>query len=262
MCACRASSVSNVSKIPNVVSPARNAYQVTVPGSAAASSRPDSRNAASSPSLPGFASSSASTPNFSCAVIHQWCRPRPARAAPAGAALLLDHGVVVDSVNVSVFAYVPGRTPSLAPIACRNSSVTASLLMGPGYLSSPSGPALTGLNAVLVFAAFSARTVSACGSENAPLTRWPGAFAAVSATDSVASPAVEITLAVVCASYVFPTPGVNWPKLAAGPSVSDSVAGTLPPTVPFWLVEYVAGGGPDAGGGFVRARCRYVSASC
>ena len=39
----------------------------------------------------------------------------------------------------------------------------------------------------------------AVGSENAPLTRWPGAVALGSVTDSVASPAVEITLAVVVA---------------------------------------------------------------
>ena len=34
-------------------------------------------------------------------------------------------------------------------------------------------------------------------SENAPLTRWPGAVVEASATVRVASPAVEITLAVV-----------------------------------------------------------------
>ena len=32
------------------------------------------------------------------------------------------------------------------------------------------------------------------------------------------------------AKYVFATPGVNGPNVAAGPSVSDSVAGTVPPT--------------------------------
>jgi hypothetical protein len=35
---------------------------------------------------------------------------------------------------------------------------------------------------------------------------------------------------VVDVSYVAPTPGVNGPNWAAGPSVSDSVAGTVPPT--------------------------------
>ena len=38
---------------------------------------------------------------------------------------------------------------------------------------------------------------SADGSENVPLTRWPGRVALGSATLSSASPAVEITLAVV-----------------------------------------------------------------
>jgi hypothetical protein len=43
------------------------------------------------------------------------------------------------------------------------------------------------------------RAVSACGSENVPLTRWPVAVALGSATLSVASPAVEMTVAVVLA---------------------------------------------------------------
>ena len=68
-------------------------------------------------------------------------------------------------------------------------------------------------------------------------------------------------MAVVEAVYVFARPGVNGPKLAGGPSVSDSVAGTLPPTPPSVLVPYVAGGGPGAGGVAGRGRCRYVSAS-
>ena len=41
------------------------------------------------------------------------------------------YGVVVDSVNVSVLLYVPVRRASLAPIAWRNCTVTASLLIGP-----------------------------------------------------------------------------------------------------------------------------------
>ena len=44
-----------------------------------------------------------------------------------------------------------------------------------------------------------ALTFSACGSENVPLTRWPVAFALGSATLSVASPALEMTFAVVVA---------------------------------------------------------------
>ena len=38
---------------------------------------------------------------------------------------------VVDRVNVSVFAYVPVRSASLAPIDCLKPSVTASLDIGP-----------------------------------------------------------------------------------------------------------------------------------
>src|SRR6201999_1780235 len=47
---------------------------------------------------------------------------------------------------------------------------------------------------------------------------------------SAASPAVLITFAVVDAVYSFATPGVNAPNVAGAPSVSDSVAGTAPPT--------------------------------
>jgi hypothetical protein len=55
------------------------------------------------------------------------------------------------------------------------------------------------LYAVLVFAGLRARACSGCGSENAPLTRWPVAVLLVSATLSTASPAVLITFAVVVA---------------------------------------------------------------
>src|SRR6185312_9186945 len=50
-------------------------------------------------------------------------------------------------------------------------------------------------------------------------------------TDRFAEPAVEMTFAVVLAVYSLSTPGVNAPNDAAGPSESDSVAGTVPPTV-------------------------------
>ena len=49
--------------------------------------------------------------------------------------------------------------------------------------------------------------------------------AGVGRTVSAASPAVEITFAVVVAVYSRATPGVNAPNDAAGPSVSASVAG-------------------------------------
>ena len=64
----------DTSKIPNVVSPVRNAYQVTVPGSAAATARACLRNSARSSPLPGRASSSASTPSVSSVVMDRWCR--------------------------------------------------------------------------------------------------------------------------------------------------------------------------------------------
>src|SRR4051812_31209818 len=73
--------------------------------------------------------------------------------------------------------------------------------------------------------AFENSTRSGSGSENEPLVRWPG-----SDTLSAASPAVEITLAEVEAVYSLSTPGVKGPKAAAGPRVSDSVGGTVPPT--------------------------------
>src|SRR5689334_15590160 len=75
---------------------------------------------------------------------------------------------------------------------------------------------------------FDSATCSGCASENAPLVMRPG-----SETLSVASPAVEITLAVVDASYVRATPGTNGANDAGAPSVSASVAGTVPPTSPW-----------------------------
>src|SRR4051812_20651025 len=70
-------------------------------------------------------------------------------------------------------------------------------------------------------------TRSGCGSENVPFMRCPG-----SETVNAASAAVLITLAVVVVVYSCSTPGVNAPKLAAGPSVRLSVAGTVPDTSP------------------------------
>ena len=45
----------------------------------------------------------------------------------------------------------------------------------------------------------------------------------------MASPAVEVTVAVVVATYSRAAPGVKAPN-DAGPMLSDSVAGTVPPT--------------------------------
>src|SRR5690349_16694077 len=92
---------------------------------------------------------------------------------------------------------------------CRNAIATLSLEVGPAQEALPSS------------------TRSGSGSENAPLVRWPGSL-----TDSVASPAVDVTVAVVDAVYSFSTPGVNGPNAAGAPSASESVAGTVPPTVP------------------------------
>src|SRR5258707_2514826 len=61
-CACRPSSSLNVAQMPKVVSLSLKAYQVTVPGSAAASGWAWVRKAASSSSLPGWASRITSSP--------------------------------------------------------------------------------------------------------------------------------------------------------------------------------------------------------
>src|SRR5262245_26559342 len=55
---------------------------------------------------------------------------------------------------------------------------------------------------------------------------------------SVASPALEITLAVVDAVYVLATPGVNAPNVAGAPSDSDSVGATVAPVSPFADVDW------------------------
>src|SRR5262245_30259747 len=79
---------------------------------------------------------------------------------------------------------------------------------------------------------FENATCTGFGSENAPLVRYSGPD-----TLSVASPAVEMMLAVVEAVYVLATPGVKAPKEAGAPSDSDSVAGTVPVAPPGVLVS-------------------------
>ena len=86
------------------------------------------------------------------------------------------YGVVVDRVNVSVLEYAPVRSASVAPMCCLNAIVTGSLETGAVQVAL--------LNA----------TCSGSGSVNVPFVRWPG-----SDTVSAASPAVEMTLAVVVA---------------------------------------------------------------
>ena len=85
------------------------------------------------------------------------------------------HGFVVASVNVSVAAYAPVRSASFAPIDCLKAIANASLETGP------------------VQAAFAGATTTGWASENAPLLSVPGE------TESAASPAVEVTFAVVAA---------------------------------------------------------------
>ena len=82
----------------------------------------------------------------------------------------------MDSVKVSVFEFAP------RPQRVRRRDV----LLEPDRHE---------LEFEAVQVAFERETCSGCGSENLPLTRWPG-----SDTLSVASPAVETTLAVVEAS--------------------------------------------------------------
>src|SRR5262245_16389035 len=84
-----------------------------------------------------------------------------------------------------------------------------------------------------VHALFESSTRSGSESENTPLARCPG-----SPNVSVASPAVEITFALEVAVYSWSRPGVNGPKLAAGPRLSESVAGTEPATPPDAVVAW------------------------
>ena len=84
------------------------------------------------------------------------------------------------------------RNASVAPIVCLNSSGTDWLDTGPFQVSSVGERADIGERPV-------ARACSALGSAKAPLTRCPLAVALGSAIESAASPALEITLAVVLA---------------------------------------------------------------
>ena len=77
-------------------------------------------------------------------------------------------------MNVSVLLYVPVRSGSVAPMCCLKEIVTGSLATGASQV------------------VFEKATSSGDGSANVPFIRCPG-----SETLSVASPALEITLAVV-----------------------------------------------------------------
>src|SRR5690349_4538290 len=118
-------------------------------------------------------------------------------------------------------------------MACEKFSVTVSLDTGPPYVST-----LVGALEPPTFAraepapeALVAEIWIGFVSANAPLTSRPVAFEDASATLSVASPAVEMTLAEEVAVYVLATPGVNAPNAGALPSDSESVAGTVPPVL-------------------------------
>src|SRR3954451_21058376 len=109
--------------------------------------------------------------------------------------------------------YAPVRSASVDLTSWLYSMVTASLDTGAFHVSRFSGEALepTLLKAVPVLAALRARACSGCGRTKLPLTRWPVPTLLGSLTLRSASPAVEMTLAVVEARYVLVTPGVNAP---------------------------------------------------
>src|SRR3954465_11863693 len=107
--------------------------------------------------------------------------------------------MVVESVNVSVREYKPGRGAWDEPMCWRNVTVDVAFDTGP----------------VQDAGAISTRSTS--GNVNPPLARWQG-----SEPVKGPAPAVEITLAAVVAVYSLSRPGTNPPNDAAEPSVSDS----------------------------------------
>ena len=88
---------------------------------------------------------------------------------------------------------------------CLNAIANVSLLTGPLQL------------------VFAGVMTTGCASRRAPL------LSVASDALRAASPAVDVTVAVVDAVYSFATPGVNGPNDAGAPSVSARVAGTVPP---------------------------------
>src|SRR4051812_40387321 len=128
------------------------------------------------------------------------------------------YGVVVDSVKVRAFEYVPVRSGSVLLMSCDMPMVTESLETG------------------AVHEDFESVMVNGCARAKEPLTSLLVLVVLGSDQLSAASPAEEMTLAVVEAVYVRVTPGVNEPSWMAGPSVRASVAGTVPLTPPLVLV--------------------------
>jgi hypothetical protein len=105
-------------------------------------------------------------------------------------------------VNVTFARYSPVRSGSDAAITCLNATANVSLLTGASQRVR------------------SGRTTSGRASENGPLESVAGD------TLSVASPAVEVTVAVVEPVRSCATPGTNAPSETGAPRLSDSVAGT------------------------------------
>ncbi len=85
------------------------------------------------------------------------------------------------------------RSASLAPMDCLNETVTVSLETGAVQEVSTSGLALMAPKTPFGALAVVALAWRACGSENVPLTSLPGLLVLGSATESAASPAVEMT---------------------------------------------------------------------
>src|SRR4051794_34353300 len=99
------------------------------------------------------------------------------------------YGVVVLSVKVSVLLYDPVRSASPAATSWARLIATGSLATGPAYVSTVSGePETAPAGAAVPPIPLVAEAFRAAGSENAPLTRWPGAVVLGSVIDSAASP--------------------------------------------------------------------------
>src|SRR3954465_4062076 len=92
-----------------------------------------------------------------------------------------------------------------------------------GLNPTPTGAVDTGADQGL----FEKVTCSGSDSVNAPLVSRPGSL-----TLRVASPAVEITVALVWAGEGAALPRPNAANVGGVPRVSESVAGTDPPTLP------------------------------
>ena len=102
-----------------------------------------------------------------------FCAAAPTR----GAAAERDYGFVVDSVNVSVFAYAPGAQRVVgADVLLERDPSPGRWRPGRRRSAASAASGSSGANALPVPArARSPWPAAALGSENVPLTRWPGA---------------------------------------------------------------------------------------